>query len=46
MYIDPSAGSLVLQAAVAAALSGVAFFSRIRGAVRGAIASILNRRAH
>lgn len=45
MYIDPSAGSLVLQAAAAAALSGIAFFGRFRSAVREFVSSIFARRA-
>ena len=45
MYIDPSAGSLVLQAAAAAVLSGVAMFSRVRTGIRGVLASIFRRKA-
>ena len=48
MYIDPSAGSLVLQAAVATGLSGIALVVRMRGtvrtAVRDALSSVLSRR--
>ena len=44
MYIDPSAGSLVLQAAAAALLSGVAMFSRVRVGIRDAFASIFRRK--
>lgn len=44
MYIDPSAGSLVLQAAAAALLSGVAMFSRVRVGIRDAVASIFRRK--
>ncbi|GJG85678.1 hypothetical protein tb265_08590 [Gemmatimonadetes bacterium T265] len=45
MYIDPSAGSLVLQAAAAVALSGVAFLGRFRGAVKDFVSSVFTRRA-
>ena len=45
MYIDPSAGSLVLQAAAAAALSGVAMFSRVRSSIRGVFTAIFRRKA-
>lgn len=45
MYIDPSAGSLVLQAAAAALLSGVAMFSRVRTGLRDLVSSIFRRKA-
>lgn len=45
MYIDPSAGSLVLQAAAAAALSGIAMFSRVRTSIRDMFSSIFRRKA-
>jgi hypothetical protein len=46
MYIDPTAGSLVLQILAAAALSAVAMFARVRAGVRSFFKSILPRRGH
>ena len=46
MYIDPTAGSLVLQLLAAAALSAVAMFSRVRESVKSFFRSILPRRNH
>ena len=44
MYIDPTAGSLALQVLAAGALSAVAFFSRIREALKGFFRSHAPRR--
>jgi hypothetical protein len=44
MYIDPTAGSLVLQLLAAAALSAVAMVSRVRESVKSFFKSILPRR--
>jgi hypothetical protein len=44
MYIDPTAGSIVLQVFAAAALSAVAFTGRIREKVKSILKSILPRR--
>jgi hypothetical protein len=44
MYIDPNAGSLVLQLLAAGALSAVAMVSRVREAVKSFLKSILPRR--
>jgi hypothetical protein len=44
MYIDPSAGSLVLQLLAAGALSAVAMFTRVREAVKSAFRSLLPHR--
>ena len=41
MYIDPTAGSLVLQLIAAAALSAVAMASRVRAGVKSFIKSLL-----
>lgn len=41
MYIDPTAGSLVLQAVAAAAISAVAMFSRAREGVKSFFRSLL-----
>ena len=44
MYIDPTAGSLALQVLAAGALSAVAFFGRIREAVKAFFRSHAPRR--
>jgi hypothetical protein len=44
MYIDPTAGSLVLQVIAAAALSAVAMFARVREGVKSFFRSLLPRR--
>ena len=44
MYIDPSAGSLVLQLLAAGALSAVAMVSRLREAVKSFLKSLVPRR--
>jgi hypothetical protein len=44
MYIDPTAGSLVLQVLAAGALSAVAVFSRVREGLKHAFRSLLPRR--
>lgn len=44
MYIDPSAGSLVLQLLAAGALSAVALVSRVREAVKSFFRSLIPRR--
>lgn len=44
MYIDPAAGSLVLQVVAAVALSVVAFVGRVRNAARAFFSSKFTRR--
>ncbi|MBA3259616.1 MAG: hypothetical protein H0T68_09145 [Gemmatimonadales bacterium] len=44
MYIDPTAGSLVLQILAAAALSGVVMAGRVRDGVKSFFRSIIPRR--
>jgi hypothetical protein len=44
MYIDPTAGSLVLQVIAAAALSAVAMAARVRAGVKTFFKSLLPRR--
>lgn len=44
MYIDPTAGSLVLQILAAAALSAVAMVTRVRETVKSFFRSIIPRR--
>jgi hypothetical protein len=44
MYIDPAAGSVILQVVAAAAVTGLAMFSRVREAVRSFFASVFSRR--
>ncbi|MBA3556907.1 MAG: hypothetical protein H0W29_19450 [Gemmatimonadales bacterium] len=44
MYIDPTAGSLVLQILAAAALSAVAMGVRVREGVKSFFRSIVPRR--
>lgn len=44
MYIDPTAGSLVLQIVAAAALSAVAMAGRVRESVKSFFRSINPRR--
>ena len=44
MYIDPTAGSLALQVLAAGALSAVAFFGRIREAVKAFFRTYAPRR--
>jgi hypothetical protein len=41
MYIDPTAGSLLLQFIAAGVLSAVAMFSRVRQAVKAVFKSLL-----
>ncbi|MEZ0333049.1 MAG: hypothetical protein ACAI18_03500 [Gemmatimonadales bacterium] len=43
MYIDPTAGSLVLQVLAAAALSAVAMIGRVRESVKAFFRSITKR---
>jgi len=43
MYIDPTAGSLVLQVLAAAALSAVAMVGRVRESVKTFFRSITKR---
>jgi hypothetical protein len=44
MYIDPSAGSLVLQVVAAVGLSALAFIGRARQAARAFFTSMFTRR--
>jgi hypothetical protein len=44
MYIDPTAGSLVLQVLAAGALSAVAMFGRLREGLKQLFRSMLPRR--
>jgi hypothetical protein len=44
MYIDPTAGSIVLQVFAAAALSAVALMGRAREKVKSFLKSLLPRR--
>jgi hypothetical protein len=44
MYIDPTAGSLVLQVLAAGALSAVAVFGRLREGLKRFFRSLLPRR--
>jgi hypothetical protein len=44
MYIDPTAGSLVLQVLAAGALSAVAVFSRLREGLKNFLRPLLPRR--
>jgi hypothetical protein len=44
MYIDPTAGSLVLQVIAAAALSAVAMTARVRESLKSFFKSLLPRR--
>jgi hypothetical protein len=44
MYIDPTAGSLMLQVLAAAALSAVAMFSRLREGLKQFFRSLSPRR--
>ena len=44
MYIDPTAGSLVLQVLAAGALSAVAVFARLREGLKQLYRSLLPRR--
>jgi hypothetical protein len=44
MYIDPGAGSLILQVLIAGALSAVAVAGRARNAVKEFVRSILSHR--
>jgi hypothetical protein len=44
MYIDPTAGSLVLQFLAAGILSAVAMFSRLREAAKSFFKSLVPRR--
>jgi hypothetical protein len=44
MYIDPTAGSLVLQVLAAGALSAVAVFGRLRESLKNVFRSLLPRR--
>jgi hypothetical protein len=41
MYIDPTAGSLVLQAIAAGAISALAMFSRVRDGAKSFFRSLL-----
>jgi len=44
MYIDPAAGSLVLQVLVAGVVSALAMMARVRRAVGSFFASMFGRR--
>jgi hypothetical protein len=44
MYIDPTAGSLVLQFLAAGILSAVAMFARLREAAKSFFKSLMPRR--
>jgi hypothetical protein len=44
MYIDPTAGSLVLQALAAGVLSALAMFSRFREGAKSFFKSLVPRR--
>jgi hypothetical protein len=44
MYIDPSAGSLILQVLAAGLLSALALFGRVRSAVTAFVRSMFTRR--
>ena len=44
MYIDPTAGSLVLQLLAAGVLSGLAMFSRVREGAKSFFKSLVPRR--
>ena len=44
MYIDPTAGSLVLQVLAAGVLSAVAMFGRLREGVKSFFKSLVPRR--
>jgi len=44
MYIDPTAGSLVLQVIAAAVVSTLAVMTRFRDAVKSFFKSVLSRR--
>jgi hypothetical protein len=44
MYIDPAAGSLVLQVLIAGLVSAFATISRLRNAVVGFFRSLVTRR--
>ena len=44
MYIDPAAGSLILQVLVAGFISALAMFSRVRNAIVGFFRSVVTRR--
>ena len=44
MYIDPTAGSLILQVLAAGALSAVAMFSRVREGLKGFFRALSPRR--
>ena len=43
MYIDPNAGSLILQVIAAAAFSALAFVGRVRQGVRALLARLTSR---
>jgi hypothetical protein len=43
MYIDPSAGSLVIQVLAAAAISAVAMWTRAREATKSFFRSLVSR---
>lgn len=44
MYIDPTAGSLILQVLAAGALSAVAMFSRVREGLKSFFRALSPRR--
>ena len=44
MYIDPAAGSLILQVVIAGALAVAASFRTARQAVKSAVQKLLGRR--
>jgi len=44
MYIDPAAGSLVIQVVAAFALSALAFVGRVRHAASSFLSSLFRRR--
>jgi len=46
MYIDPAAGSTIIQIGAAVLLSTLAFADRVRQGVRTFLASVFSRRQH
>jgi hypothetical protein len=44
MYVDPSAGSLILQLLAAGVIAGAAMITRVRDAVRHFVRSVVFRR--
>jgi hypothetical protein len=44
VYIDPAAGSVILQVVAAAAVTGLAMVGRVREALRSFFSSMFSRR--